>query len=144
MKLKAPLSIFYSSDVMRDAILLLLRPRATVNFVVSLCFSAGGWAHDKGGHAIMLVFERTGEDVFSLTVCNSGDGLGFHPSSAEGFHPKVKQRTALHFAGLSRTTVVDPATAFFLLKLRHKTVSNLLVEGKKKRAERMYILTRSV
>lgn len=76
-----------------------------------------GWIGKSSGHAIMLAFRRTGPESFSLAVCNSGDGLQYHPeSSPPESYPKRKNRTAMHFDGLSRATLTDATTCYALLR----------------------------
>jgi hypothetical protein len=66
----------------------------------------------------MLVLQRQDESTFVVTVCNSGDGLQYHPSrsDAETF-PKRKQRTAMHCGSVARRHLLDTATLFLLLRL---------------------------
>ena len=39
----------------------------------------GGWAHDKGGHAIVYVIERAEDGSYAMVVCNTGSGVNYHP-----------------------------------------------------------------
>jgi hypothetical protein len=49
----------------------------------------GGWKTHSGGHAIMFAAERPTDGVgFSLVVCNTGEGIGYHPSKAG--YPKTR------------------------------------------------------
>jgi len=75
----------------------------------------------------MLVLQRQDEFTFSVTVCNSGDGLQYHPSrsDAETF-PKRKQRTAMHCGIVSRRHLLDTATLFLLLRMNVPQVRRLL------------------
>lgn len=64
----------------------------------------GGWAtRTKGNHAIFYVVECLTEgEMFSMTVCNTGQGIFYHPmkggGSDIGVKPKVK--TAMHFENI--------------------------------------------
>ena len=55
---------------------------------------SGGWTGEDGGHAIMLVVERTSGSKGRFTICNTGQGVGHHPSSAN-FHPKIKFKNSI-------------------------------------------------
>jgi hypothetical protein len=61
----------------------------------------GGWMAKGGGHALMFVAERCsaeeaaqGGDRFALVVCNTGQGVEYHPKR-QGDYPKTKHRCAI-------------------------------------------------
>jgi hypothetical protein len=42
---------------------------------------SGGWQMPRQtGHAVVYIIERAQDNSFSFTVCNSGQGLKYHPS----------------------------------------------------------------
>ena len=53
-----------------------------------------GWRTPDGGHAIMLLVERLEKSSCALVVCNTGEGVEHHPTTAEGY-PKEKRKTAM-------------------------------------------------
>ncbi len=46
--------------------------------VGALAMRGAGWASDDGGHCVVNVVEKTSKTTFSMTMCNSGMGLGNH------------------------------------------------------------------
>lgn len=58
-----------------------------------------GWKGLKSSGTIILLVTRQSRDMFSLVVCNSGEGLEYHPSQADG--SKIKYKTCLAFHGIS-------------------------------------------
>lgn len=50
--------------------------------------SALGWRTTKGGHALFHSIERVSATAVNFSVCNSGDGLSYHPVNLEKY-PKV-------------------------------------------------------
>lgn len=80
-------------------------------------WDAGWLTPPSGGHAIAIVIARdagSGE-TGSLTVCNSGDGLGYHPASVADY-PKTKYRCALHLAGIPWWRLEDDGFVYTLLR----------------------------
>lgn len=77
-----------------------------------------GWVTPpSGGHAITVVVARdagSGE-TGSLTVCNSGAGIDYHPASVADY-PKTKHRTALHLGGIPWWRLDDDAFVWSLLR----------------------------
>jgi hypothetical protein len=57
-----------------------------------------GWRGLKSSGTIILLITRQSHDMFSLVVCNSGEGLEYHPSQADG--SKMKYKTCLPFHGI--------------------------------------------
>jgi hypothetical protein len=47
-----------------------------------------GWRLKKGGHVLFHCVEKTSPTTVSFAVCNSGDGLSYHPVSLARY-PKV-------------------------------------------------------
>lgn len=43
-----------------------------------------GWSNMKGGHLVTLLGEKESDVTYRLTLCNSGEGLQFHPVDAKG------------------------------------------------------------
>jgi hypothetical protein len=57
-----------------------------------------GWKGLKSSGTVILLVTRQSRDVFSLVVCNSGEGLEYHPSQADG--SKIKYKTCMCFHGI--------------------------------------------
>ena len=77
----------------------------------------GGWGDRTGGHAIFYLWERTGEDTFAFIVCNTGQGVGNHPSTQRAF-PKSKSRTAMRLEGIKRERLVNQDFLYILTQLQ--------------------------
>jgi len=94
----------------------------------------GGWIGAKAGHAIMHILlcfpaAAAGSDsgdrnskVFSFVTCNTGGGLGFHPSSVSDDGGKMLFRTSIRIDGVSQASVEDDA--FWLLFWRLQSVQS--------------------
>ena len=54
----------------------------------------GGWMGKGGGHALMFVAEREEDGSFALAICNTGQGVNYHPK-IQGDYPKTKHRCAI-------------------------------------------------
>ena len=77
---------------------------------------AGWLIPGASGHAIVIIIGRDADCVTgSLTVCNSGDGVEFHPVSVAA-HPKTKYRTALHLGGIPWWRLDDDGFVYELLR----------------------------
>jgi hypothetical protein len=60
-----------------------------------------GWRlnlQSNSSGTFILLITRQSADMFSLVVCNSGEGLEYHPSQADG--SKIKYKTCLPFHGI--------------------------------------------
>ena len=57
-----------------------------------------GWKGLKTSGTVILLVTRQSRDAFSLVVCNSGEGLEYHPSQADG--SKIKYKTCMRFDGI--------------------------------------------
>eukprot|EP01126_Amoeba_proteus_P051613 TRINITY_DN6178_c0_g2_i1.p1 TRINITY_DN6178_c0_g2~~TRINITY_DN6178_c0_g2_i1.p1 ORF type:complete len:301 (+),score=50.04 TRINITY_DN6178_c0_g2_i1:96-998(+) len=79
----------------------------------------GGWSHDTGGHAILYIVECHDEDDFSFVVCNTGEGLRYHPATEKSF-PKTKYKVALKLDKIKRERIVNPSPWLLLLKIVSK------------------------
>jgi hypothetical protein len=76
----------------------------------------GGWMKKSGGHALMHVAERTAKG-FTLIVCNTGQGVGYHPSIGRDY-PKTKHKTAIALADIPSDRFLDPALWYVFWSLR--------------------------
>ncbi len=65
----------------------------------------GGWMKKGGGHALMFVAER-GESSFALAICNTGDGVNYHPK-IQGDYPKTKHRCAIRIKDIPVDQFLD-------------------------------------
>lgn len=63
-----------------------------------------------GPHTLPVCVRRyeRGKTSMSLTVCNTGGGVQYHPSTV-GDYPKSKTRTALHIADIPVARITSPA-----------------------------------
>jgi len=80
----------------------------------------GGWRTGRGGHAIMYIIECTavetaelssddlmnGKRFYRFSVCNTGQGLHYHPSSGHA-HPKIKFKTTLCLNNIPGERILD-------------------------------------
>lgn len=48
-----------------------------------------GWRHNEGGHVFFHTVEKASDATVHFGVCNSGDGLNYHPVNMESY-PKVR------------------------------------------------------
>lgn len=79
----------------------------------------GGWTNLGGGHAIVYIIERSSDSKFSFTVCNTGEGLGYHPmlgASLSGH--KAKYKTAMFVGEIDENRVTSPDVWFMILRLK--------------------------
>lgn len=53
-----------------------------------------GWRTPDGGHVFFHTVERVSATHINFGVCNSGDGLNYHPTSLEKY-PKVTSPAVL-------------------------------------------------
>ena len=60
----------------------------------------------RAGHAVVYIIERSQDNSFSFTVCNSGQGLEYHPSRND------KKLCAMTFKGVPQ----DRLTSEFFVK----------------------------
>ena len=56
----------------------------------------------------MFAIQRQSFDRFSVVVCNSGDGLQYHPSNPEDM-PKIKYRTSIRLNDIHEDRISDKA-----------------------------------
>jgi hypothetical protein len=81
----------------------------------------GGWMDKGGGHALMFAAERSAVDSadaggsFSLVVCNTGEGVEYHPSKEE--YPKTKSRTAIRIGDIPRDAFLDQGVWYTFFKI---------------------------
>lgn len=81
------------------------------------CVWDAGWLIPGGeGHAIVVVIGRDVDGTTgTLTVCNSGAGVQYHPVSVAA-HPKTKYRTALHLGKIPWWRIDDDGFVYELLR----------------------------
>ncbi len=83
----------------------------------------GGW-NRRVGHGVMHVLQRNQEDSFSLTTCNTGDGLLYHNASARCF-PKEIRNHFLEVRDIPRARLVeDFSWAHMLWGLRFESLDS--------------------
>ena len=76
----------------------------------------GGWSGVSGGHAIMYLVERTGDDEAAFVTLNTGQGVGYHPDYAAGY-PKQKRLTQMRLpATLAKMS--DTSWLYMLFKIQ--------------------------
>lgn len=71
----------------------------------------GGWNHLQSVGSVLFIVERTAE-TYTVVLCNSGQGLEYHPSSGSdtaATPPKIKYRTSLRFEGIAPRKISDIA-----------------------------------
>ena len=82
--------------------------------VGDMWLAPGGWKRRNGGHAILILYERTAEDAFGVTIFNTGGGVQYHPATV-GSYPKYKHRTAWHIPQVLPDDLLSPAFLYGLL-----------------------------
>ena len=83
----------------------------------------GGW-NSRLGHGVMHVLQRNQEDSFSLTTCNTGEGLQYHNASARCF-PKEIFNHFLEVRDIPRARLVDDFSwAHMLWGLRFESLDS--------------------
>jgi hypothetical protein len=85
--------------------------------VHDFCIRPGGWRRRSGGHVILYVIRRQTRDLFSFTVCNTGGGTQYHPSSSASYPKGSKVRAALHIPDVPIDRLTSPAFLYMLAKL---------------------------
>jgi hypothetical protein len=75
-----------------------------------------GWRTHSGGHAVIYIFERISESNTRFTVCNSGQGLNYHPKSEKDF-PETKHLTSLSIDQVPWSRITDEGFLFTLINL---------------------------
>jgi thiol-disulfide isomerase/thioredoxin len=87
----------------------------------------GGWAGMTSVGTIVHLLEHNSDGSYSLTTCNSGQGLNYHPSkpdSADGAHTKLKYKTCIRINSIPRERITDPAFWSLLFSLWLKQPSS--------------------
>lgn len=70
----------------------------------------GGWSGLTSRGNVMLIVHRTGQDMYSLVVCNPGHGLEYHPSTgsaSDSDPPKIKHKTCLRMDSIPGSKIKD-------------------------------------
>ncbi|CAE7525563.1 unnamed protein product, partial [Symbiodinium sp. KB8] len=80
------------------------------------CLDLAGWRTGAGGHAIINVVERNADGSARFTVCNSGQGLGYHPQSTKSY-PSMAALGSMSLDNIPWSRVVDPGFLFSLVNL---------------------------
>jgi hypothetical protein len=76
----------------------------------------GGWATPSGGHAILYVVECYAPGKFAFCVCNTGNGISYHPSINVDY-PKTKYKTAMRFGEIPLQRISSVEFWYMLLNL---------------------------
>ena len=86
--------------------------------VHEMFFLPGGWHCPKTpGHYISYVIVRASSTTFDFIVCNSGEGLEYHPISHASY-PKSKQRLCVALTGIPESRLLSGSFLFALLRMR--------------------------
>ena len=83
--------------------------------VEDFCIWCGGWSGTNGGHAIMYIVERTSETEVSFIVCNTGQGVGYHPGVGSD---KIKRHTCMRLNNIPLEKITDTVWLYFLFRIR--------------------------
>jgi hypothetical protein len=86
----------------------------------SMILVPGGWAGMTSVGTVVHLLEHNSDGTYSLTTCNSGQGLNYHPSkpdSADGAHTKLKYKTCIRINNIPRERITDPAFWSLLFSL---------------------------
>eukprot|EP00435_Cladocopium_sp_Y103_P040164 s652_g10.t2 len=83
-----------------------------------LFLAPGGWRHNKGGHAIIYLFQRISDSEYKFAVCNTGEGVNDHPEDAgAGVFPKEKRVTSWLLKGIPPEKILDELWLYSLFKI---------------------------
>jgi hypothetical protein len=77
----------------------------------------GGWQQPEGkAHLCLYIVRNCGDDKFSFTVCNTGDGLEYHPSSFDQSSGLQLKQIALTIWEIPSVRLLD--SSFWVLLFR--------------------------
>ena len=76
----------------------------------------GGWMSKGGGHALMFVAERQENGCFALAICNTGQGVNYHPK-IQGDYPKTKHRCAIRIKDIPYEQFLDEGVWYLFHKI---------------------------
>lgn len=77
----------------------------------------GGWQMPDGkGHICLYILRNQGEEKFSFTVCNTGDGLQYHPSKFDQSSGLESKQMAMTLWDIPRERLTD--SSFWVLLFR--------------------------
>jgi Variant SH3 domain. len=92
----------------------------------------GGWQGlDGKGHVCLYILRYHGEEKFSFTVCNTGDGLQYHPSKLDTCSGLELKQIAMTIWDIPRDRLID--SSFWVLLFRMQVYPD-----KKNNAEFLY------
>ena len=92
----------------------------------------GGWQKlDGKGHLCLYILRNQGEEKFSFTVCNTGDGLQYHPSKFDQSSGLELKQMAMTIWDIPRDRLTD--SSFWVLLFRMQVYPD-----KKNNAEFLY------
>jgi hypothetical protein len=92
----------------------------------------GGWQGlDGKGHVCLYILRYHGEEKFSFTVCNTGDGLQYHPSKLDPSSGLELKQIAMTIWDIPRDRLLD--SSFWVLLFRMQVYPD-----KKNNAEFLY------
>ena len=81
----------------------------------------GGWSDSNGGHNVLFILHRKPEG-FVFAVCNTGDGLRYHPYTCAS-SPYIEYKLALVVEKIPVERIFDSSFWFMLLRLQVSLVS---------------------
>lgn len=88
--------------------------------IVSCALHSGGWTVGAEGketsHGLIHVLERKDQEVYSFYVCNTGEGLEYHPTIGSGDPPAVQYKCVLAFHDVARRRIEDSSFWWLLFK----------------------------
>lgn len=71
----------------------------------------GGWSDETGGHAVTYIVECEGEDSYAFVICNTGEGIKYHPASGMCRSPgEIEHQFLSRLLHLSPFTLPSPFT----------------------------------
>eukprot|EP00516_Mucochytrium_quahogii_P008420 CAMPEP_0203758104 /NCGR_PEP_ID=MMETSP0098-20131031/10854_1 /ASSEMBLY_ACC=CAM_ASM_000208 /TAXON_ID=96639 /ORGANISM=" , Strain NY0313808BC1" /LENGTH=3866 /DNA_ID=CAMNT_0050650355 /DNA_START=244 /DNA_END=11840 /DNA_ORIENTATION=- len=75
-----------------------------------LVFIPGGWVGSTTRASLVYIAENCGNGTYSLTICNAGAGLNYHPCRVTVENPeKLKYQTCLCLKNLTSERFLDPS-----------------------------------
>ena len=83
----------------------------------------GGWQQPEGkSHLCLYILRNCGNDKFSFTVCNTGDGLEYHPSSFDPSSGLQLKQIAMTIWDIKSERILD--SSFWVLLFRMQVYPN--------------------
>ena len=81
-----------------------------------LWITPAGWTTNSSSHCVLMVIQRR-YNSWTFALCNTGDGLEYHPSRATLCPPKIKRNIAYVISGIHLDKLVDSSFWYMVYRL---------------------------